>query len=36
VKREHILAHCEQDASRWWQPAEGGYATPLKHHASTQ
>ncbi|NKB68290.1 MAG: hypothetical protein GKR89_14605 [Candidatus Latescibacteria bacterium] len=28
MKREHIFAHYEQDASRYWKLREGGYATP--------
>ena len=29
MKREHIFAHYEQDATRYWELREGGYATPL-------
>ena len=29
MKREHIFAHYEQDATRYWKLREGGYATPL-------
>jgi len=29
MKREHIWAHYEQDATRYWKLREGGYATPL-------
>ena len=29
VKREHIFAQYEEDASRYWKLQEGGYATPL-------
>ena len=29
MKREHIFAHYEEDASRYWKLQEGGYATPL-------
>ena len=29
MKREHIFAHYEQDASRYWKLREGGYASPM-------
>lgn len=29
MKREHIFAHYEEDASRYWKLQEGGYATPM-------
>ena len=29
MKREHIWAHYEEDAPRYWKLAEGGYATPV-------
>ena len=29
MKREHIFAQYEEDASRYWKLQEGGYATPL-------
>ena len=33
MKREHIFAHYEQDASRHWKLREGGYATPMSVRA---
>ena len=29
MQRDHIFAHFEQDASRYWKLREGGYATPM-------
>ena len=29
MKREHIFAHYEQDATRYWKLREGGYASPM-------
>ncbi len=29
MKREHIFAHYEQDATRYWKLTEGGYASPI-------
>tara|TARA_B100000809_G_scaffold242884_1_gene267374 strand:+ start:93 stop:740 length:648 start_codon:yes stop_codon:yes gene_type:complete len=29
MKREHIFAHYEEDASRYWKLREGGYASPM-------
>ena len=29
MKREHIFAHYEEDATHYWKLAEGGYATPM-------
>ena len=29
MKREHIFAHFEEDATRYWKLCEGGYATPM-------
>ena len=29
IKREHIWAHYEQDATKCWKLREGGYATPM-------
>ena len=29
MKRDHIFAHYEQDATRYWKLLEGGYATPM-------
>ena len=29
MKREHIFAHYEEDAPRYWKLREGGYASPL-------
>ena len=29
MKREHIFAHYEEDAPRYWKLLEGGYATPM-------
>ena len=29
MKREHIFAHYEEDATRHWKLQEGGYACPM-------
>lgn len=32
LKREHIFAHFEEDAPRYWKLQEGGYASPYSVH----
>lgn len=36
MKREHLWAHHEQNATNFWKLAEGGYATPLSVRAGEE